>query len=456
MAQRSRASAWRSTGTIRPWRVWVAMPMCTAPWRVTTPASSSKRALICGKLGHRQHHGAHQQRQQRELPALLAPLRVQRRAQRLELGDVDFLDVAEVRDAALGLLHLLRDAPAQADDANGFLVRALDAAAAAHRGGVPRAEPCMRQVGVQVGLHDAAGGAAGAPPRCRSMPSSQARRRTAGEAIGRCRPAGGRAAAGAARRGCRRPVPRRGGRCAALRPRRGAAGARPQRGAGAAPAPPSAAPVSMRISSAPTASICPTSPPSASTRPATGDGISTVALSVITSASAWSSATVSPALTCQATSSTSAMPSPRSGILMTWVWPSQASIARRSAAATRAGPGKVGPFLRMRVGRVPAGHALDRRLQVVEAMLLHQRRQLGAEAAGARGLVHDDAAAGLLHRRDDGRQVQRPEAAQVDDLGVDAGLRGRRLATRRPWCRRSGPSGRRRRGTPRRVSSGTV
>jgi len=62
--------------------------------------------------------------------------------------------------------------------------------------------------------------------------------------------------------------------------------------------------VTIRISSEPTASTCPTSPPSPTTRPATGDGISTVALSVITSASAWSSATASPGFTCQATSST--------------------------------------------------------------------------------------------------------------------------------------------------------
>ena len=94
---------------------------------------------------------------------------------------------------------------------------------------------------------------------------------------------------------------------------------------------------SMRISSAPTASICPTSPPSASTRPATGEGISTVALSVITSASSWSSATASPGLTRQATSSTSAMPSPRSGIGSRGC---HHSITRLNAAATRSGPGK--------------------------------------------------------------------------------------------------------------------
>ena len=90
-----------------PPSVCVAMPMCTAPWRVTTPASSSKRALTCGKLAHRQHDRAHQERQQRQSAALGAPLRVEPRAQRLELGDVDLLDIGEVRNAALGVLHLL-------------------------------------------------------------------------------------------------------------------------------------------------------------------------------------------------------------------------------------------------------------------------------------------------------------------------------------------------------------
>ncbi len=98
--------------------------------------------------------------------------------------------------------------------------------------------------------------------------------------------------------------------------------------------------VSMWIRSAPTASTVPTSPPSEATVPATGDGISTVALSVITSASTWSSSTTSPGLTCHATSSTSAMPSPRSGMRMMCMLMAQASTARRNAAPTRAGPGK--------------------------------------------------------------------------------------------------------------------
>ena len=116
------------------------------------------------------------------------------------------------------------------------------------------------------------------------------------------------------------------------------AGRRPPGRAGRAqPGPPGQSPAGvMRISSAPTASNCPTSPPSACTVPAIGDGISTVALSVITSASGWSSATTSPGATCQATSSTSAMPSPRSGTLTTCALIAHGSIAALAAPPRRA------------------------------------------------------------------------------------------------------------------------
>ena len=73
----------------------------------------------------------------------------------------------------------------------------------------------------------------------------------------------------------------------------------------------------------------------------------------------------------------------------------QASIVSTQRAADAAGPGEIVPFLRMRIGRVPAGDARDRRFEMVEAVLLHQRRQFGAEAGGQRRLVHDHAAAGL-------------------------------------------------------------
>ena len=62
---------------------------------------------------------------------------------------------------------------------------------------------------------------------------------------------------------------------------------------------------------------------------------------------------------------------------------------------------------------------------MIEAVLLHQRGELRAEAAGARRFVHDHAPARLFYRVDV-VQVEWPQVAQVDDLGVDTGLaRGR-------------------------------
>ena len=82
--------------------------------------------------------------------------------------------------------------------------------------------------------------------------------------------------------------------------------------------------------------------------------------------------------------------------------------------------GEIDPFVGVRVGRVPAGDAHDRRLEMVEAALLDQRGQFGAEARGAGRFLDDQAAAGLLHRFLDRLDVERDQGAQVDDLGVDA------------------------------------
>src|SRR5579864_5702737 len=101
------------------------------------------------------------------------------------------------------------------------------------------------------------------------------------------------------------------------------------------------------------------------------------------------------------------MPSPMSGTLTTWIAISGPHRAlERLADSIRTG--KIGPLLRVRIGRVPTSHALDRRLEVKKAMLLHQRRELGAEATGARGLMDDHTAARLLHGGDNRVQVERP------------------------------------------------
>jgi hypothetical protein len=61
----------------------------------------------------------------------------------------------------------------------------------------------------------------------------------------------------------------------------------------------------------------PISPTTATTVPATGEVISTVALSVITSAMGWSSATASPCLDAPGHDLGLAVPSPTSGSLNT-------------------------------------------------------------------------------------------------------------------------------------------
>ena len=86
-------------------------------------------------------------------------------------------------------------------------------------------------------------------------------------------------------------------------------------GAGAATFP---LPSTSKLTSGPPTGTCePAAPCRATTLPATGEVISTVALSVMMSARIWSSSTRSPTLTCQPTISASAVPSPTSGSLKT-------------------------------------------------------------------------------------------------------------------------------------------
>src|SRR5690242_8400742 len=186
--------------------------------------------------------------------------------------------------------------------------------------------------------------------------------------------------------------------------------------------------VSMTISVEPIDTWSPTSPASSSTVPDTGDSISTVALSVIISAICWSSSTVSPTLTCQATTSASEMPSPISGRRNSKRAISGVlhDILERLADAD--GAGEIGPFEAVGVRRVETGDALDRRLQRIEATLLDQRRQLGAEARCLGRFVDDHATAGLLHRFLDRVDIERQKRAQIDDLGIDARFLDHRAA----------------------------
>src|SRR5258708_9513627 len=267
---------------------------------------------------------------------------------------------------------------------------------------------------------------AGPEPRTwrRSAPASRARRRPAGEASG-FSPGGRGGPIGARLTGADGIVGTLGaGDCgvASAWAAGRSAGGGASRGAATTSSLPSPA-TSRRTSSAPTATTPPTSAPSATTVPATGDGISTVALSVMTAAKSWSSSTDWPTSTCHSTSSASATPSPTSGSLMMRM-PISGLHHGPEGAADPGRSREVVPLLGVRIGRVPAGDAHHRRLEVIEAILLHQRAEFRAEARGQRRLMDDDAPSGLLDRGGDRVEVVGHERAQIDDLRVDAGLLG--------------------------------
>ena len=303
---------------------------------------------MLGLLGDRLDHRPHQEGQQRQLRPVGALLLVERGAQFLERGDVDLLDIGDVRDARFRQRHLLGDLAAQADDLD-LLDRSVAAPGPAARAGLRPA----RQEGVEVLMRDAAGRAAAGDLAQidAGLPAPQAHRRRGQRlfALGARRAGraldGPAAFGGAARRGFRRWLgrPCADGFGAARLPSASAlaafAGVRLPRGRGRrrqrhCPRPP---PSAGRSASRP--------PPcrrsrrrATATSPSTGDGISTVALSVMTAASSASSRTRSPTLTCHSTSSASATPSPTSGSLMTCSPISR--LHRFDAAPGRPAPGR--------------------------------------------------------------------------------------------------------------------
>src|SRR3954454_25117176 len=75
--------------------------------------------------------------------------------------------------------------------------------------------------------------------------------------------------------------------------------------------------------------------------------------------------------------------------------------------------------LRVRHRYVGAGHALYRRVHVVEGLFLDQGGQVGSHAAVGPALLHDHGAVGLLHRFEDRVEVERTQRARVDHLRLD-------------------------------------
>ena len=130
--------------------------------------------------------------------------------------------------------------------------------------------------------------------------------------------------------------------------------------------------MSIHISSDPTGTMSPASAPSLAIVPATGDDSSTVALSVITSASDWSSWIVVADVDVPLDDLGLGHALADVGQLHDVAAHScRHHPLERGADAGRAG--EVVPFLGVRIRRVPAGDPLDRRLERVEALLLHRR-----------------------------------------------------------------------------------
>ena len=259
--------------------------------------SSSKCALTCGKSATALTIASIRNGSSVSLGRSSVARRVQRRAQILERGDVDLLDIGEMGDAARGLRHVLGDAAAHADDPD-RLDRHVGLAARPLRRRLGR----MGDEGVEVVVGDAARGprpaheaqvdAGFARPEAhrgrgerlfagRARGAARRRRATRGRGGGASLRSASSLASGAGSGDPRAPPK---GALPAWRappqrpsPRPSAAGrglssAGPARRCGPAPSRP--------------ASTSPTAPPSATTVPATGVGISTVALSVMTATTA--------------------------------------------------------------------------------------------------------------------------------------------------------------------------
>src|SRR5215211_338403 len=77
--------------------------------------------------------------------------------------------------------------------------------------------------------------------------------------------------------------------------------------------------------------------------------------------------------------------------------------------------------------RVGPGHPLHRRVEVVERLLLDERRQVRPDAAVRPALLDDHRTIRLLDRLDDGVEVERPQRARIDHLGLDLVLGSERL-----------------------------
>src|SRR4051812_30759700 len=167
-------------------------------------------------------------------------------------------------------------------------------------------------------------------------------------------------------------------------------------------------PVSIEMIGVPTGTVSPSPACSAVTTPAHGDGSSTAAFTVSTSAIVSLTATVSPTATIHFRMSPSVKPSPRSGNKNCWTVIGselQDPVDGVEDAVEVRQPLVLEPAGRVR--GVVAGHPQHRGLERVERLLGDPRGEFGPDAEAARRLVYDDQPAGALHALEHGGRVER-------------------------------------------------
>ena len=102
------------------------------------------------EITNRADNGRDEKRNRRQLRPRVSEMRIQLRAQILQCGDIDLLDIGKMRRAPLGVLHLLRNEAPQTEHfplANGDVRRAQRQPFAVFR---------FAEKAVQIALHDTA------------------------------------------------------------------------------------------------------------------------------------------------------------------------------------------------------------------------------------------------------------------------------------------------------------
>src|SRR3954453_4726700 len=160
----------------------------------------------------------------------------------------------------------------------------------------------------------------------------------------------------------------------------------------------------------------PTSTSSDTTRPVAGDGTSVSTLSVEISTIGSSDSIQSPTRFFHSTTVPSATDTPICGIVTSTAVLIGEELTARLLHGVDLGERRALERRAERDRLVGRRDAHDRAVEGLERVLADQRRNLGADAARARGLVQHHDLAGLAHRREDRIEVERVDRPEIEHL----------------------------------------